>query len=90
MNQSTHYFFGTTQENGKGGNDEGTLFYQGSSQSPLRRFASVDSFLNYTKDLQGCEEPRANGSCSYGHELRADDATKGTNVRGKNSQSSCL
>lgn len=83
VNQSTHYFFGTTQENGKGGNDEGTLFYQGSSQSPLRRFASVDSFLNYTKDLQGCEEPRANGSCSYGHELRADDATKGTNVRGQ-------
>ena len=87
VNESTHHFFGTTQENGHGDSDKGTLFYQGSSQSPLRRFPSVDSFLNYTKDLQGCEEPRANGSCNYGHELGTDDATRKNLFRGKNSRS---
>ncbi|XP_078344800.1 uncharacterized protein LOC144630323 isoform X3 [Oculina patagonica] len=71
VNDSTNYFFGTTPDNNKSEGE--TLFYQGVSTplTPLRRFASVDSFLD-SKDLQDCED----GSSRYGNELLADDAVR--------------
>lgn len=80
VNESTNYFFGTTPNNDKSEGE--TLFYQGDSPklTPLRRFASVDSFLG-SKDLQDCEEPRTNGR--YGKELSVDDAIRRKMCRGK-------
>lgn len=82
VNESTNYFFGTTPNNNKCEGE--TLFYQGDSPTltPLRRFASVDSFLD-SKDLQNCEESRTNGSCRYGNELLVDDAVGKNMFRGK-------
>ena len=79
INESTNYFFGTTPNNNKSEGE--TLFYQGDSPklTPLRRFASVDSFL----DSKDCEEPLANGSCHYGNELSVDDAVRRKMCRGK-------
>ena len=82
VNESTNYFFGTTPNNNKSEGE--TLFYQGDSPklTPLRRFASVDSFLD-SKDLQDCEEPRTSGPCRYGKELSVDDAIRRKMCRGK-------
>lgn len=79
VNDSTNFFFGTTPKNNKSEGE--TLFYQGDSPTltPLRRCASVDSFL----DSKDCEEPRTNGSCCYGNELSVDDAARKTVGRGK-------
>ena len=79
VNESTNYFFGTTSKNNKSEGE--TLFYQGDSPrlTPLRRYASVDSFL----DSKDCEEPRTNGSCRYGNELSVDDAARKTMCGGK-------
>ena len=84
VNDSANYFFGATPDNNT--NEGKTLFYQGVSPSltPLRRFASVDSFLD-AKDLQDCEEPRSNGSSRYGNELLADDAVRKKLLRGNSS-----
>lgn len=82
VNEGTNFFFGATPDNTKGESEEVTLFYQGVSQTPLRRFASVDSFLNST-DLQGCEETRTNGSSYYGNELSTDEATRKNLFRGR-------
>lgn len=78
VNDSTNYFFGTTPDNNKSEGE--TLFYQGVSPplTPLRRFASVDSFLD-SKDLQDCED----GSSRYGNET--DDAVRKKLFKGKSS-----
>ena len=72
VNDSTNYFFGAAPNNNKSEGE--TLFYQGDSPKliPLRRFASVDSFL----DSKDCEAPRTNGSCHYGNELSVDDTAR--------------
>ncbi|XP_020612945.1 uncharacterized protein LOC110051262 isoform X3 [Orbicella faveolata] len=79
VNDSTNYFFGATPNNNQSEGE--TLFYQGDSPklTPLRRFASVDSFL----DSKDCEEPRTNGSCCYGNELSVDDAARRKMCRGQ-------
>lgn len=84
VNESTNYFFGTTPDNSKSQGE--TLCYQGVSPplAPLRRFVSVDSFLD-SKDLQDCEEPGANGPSSYGNELLADDGVRKKLFNGKSS-----
>lgn len=74
VNESCDYFFGNRIEG------HVTLVYPdasppGSPVSPLRRFASMDSFLN-SKDLQDCEAPGTNGSSHYGNELLADGAAR--------------
>ena len=62
VNESSHYFFGNRIEG------EVTLVYPSAPAStpPLRRFASVDSFLN-CKDLQDCETPALNGTNNHGN-----------------------
>lgn len=84
VNESTNYFFGATPNNNKSEREDAALCYQGVSPplAPLRRVASVDSFLN-SKDLHDCEEPRSNGSRHYGNELLADDAVRKNLFRGK-------
>ena len=68
VNECSNYFFGDRIES------EVTLFYQNapSAASPLRRFASMDSFLN-AKDLQDCEGTEPNVSNYYSNELSPDD-----------------
>ena len=68
VNESSNYFFGNRIEG------EVTLVYP-SASPPLRRFASMDSFLN-SKDLHDCESPAPNGSSHYGKELAVDDAAR--------------
>lgn len=66
VNESSNYFFGDRIES------EVTLFYP--NASPLRRCASMDSFLN-AKELQDCEETEPNVSSYYSNELSPDDVT---------------
>ena len=85
VNESSNCFFGDRIES------EVTLFYPGAHESPtpLRRFASMDSFLN-SKDLQDCEAPWPNGSSRYGNNFFAEDAARNNSWRRvSDDQSSC-
>lgn len=76
VNESSNYFFGNRIEG------EVTLVYPSAPTPPssLRRFASMDSFLN-SKDLQDCEAPEPNGISNHSNKLLPDDIAENRLLR---------